>query len=236
MDILNTKSTKDKKPALILEILLLFFTFFFQSMLVTGESVDFSDGGFPEYMIFYIILSLPQIFLLLYIIQLRGDVPLKNFGITRPTLKDFARGMGYFFVLYIFFIALGWILTLFSPEQQEALTAEVNFNIQGLENVPLVIFFCLVTGYREELFFRSYLLVRLQQLKVSPMAAVMGSSLLFGALHLYEGVMGVLFTTVIGLYFALIFRKTRNLHAIAIAHALYNAFMLVATFYALQKG
>jgi membrane protease YdiL (CAAX protease family) len=46
--------------------------------------------------------------------------------------------------------------------------------------------------------------------------------MLFSAGHLYAGWVGVGFSAIVGLYFAVVFLRLRNLHTIAIAHGLYN--------------
>ena len=79
------------------------------------------------------------------------------------------------------------------------------------------------TGYAEELFFRSYLLRRLEEAGLKPAWAAAASSLLFGAAHASQGLIGIVSTILIGLWFAYRWRKGRNIHELAIGHGLYDA-------------
>ncbi len=92
--------------------------------------------------------------------------------------------------------------------------------------LPLALVFGLVAGYREELYFRAYLLGRFEQAGVPATIGVSASTALFALGHVYEGAFGVAFAAVLGLYFALVFRRTRSLHACAMAHGLLNAALL----------
>jgi membrane protease YdiL (CAAX protease family) len=88
--------------------------------------------------------------------------------------------------------------------------------------IPLMIGFCLVVGYREELLFRAYLIPRLGELGVKPVWAVVGTSLVFGLAHWNEGLLGMAGTAVIGALFGVIFAYRKDLHAVAWGHALYD--------------
>jgi hypothetical protein len=85
----------------------------------------------------------------------------------------------------------------------------------------------LVTGYREELFFRSYLIRRFEQLKIPVWGAVTISGFLFSIGHFYQGWAGFLVSFSIGLYFGALFVYRRNLHFLAAAHGLYNIAVLL---------
>jgi hypothetical protein len=88
--------------------------------------------------------------------------------------------------------------------------------------IPFLILSSIAVGYREEIFFRAYLITRLEQLGI-PQAAVIGTTvLLFSLGHLYEGVSGVLVAVVSGTFLALVYHRNRNVHQIALAHGLYN--------------
>ena len=92
--------------------------------------------------------------------------------------------------------------------------------------LPLAILFGITAGYREEFFFRSYLMGRLGEAGLPGWAGIALSTALFAAGHLYEGVLGLVTTAGIGLIFALVYLRTRNLHVVALSHGLYNTLSL----------
>ena len=49
-------------------------------------------------------------------------------------------------------------------EWSTALTSGYRWGLQGFVQLPLALLFCLTAGYREELFFRAYLIGRMQEL------------------------------------------------------------------------
>ena len=71
-----------------------------------------------------------------------------------------------------------------------------------------------------------------RQLALAPWLALILSCLLFAAGHLYQGLTGLIIALVQGVYFGMLFLKLGNLHALAIAHALYNLTVLILTLYA----
>jgi uncharacterized protein len=97
---------------------------------------------------------------------------------------------------------------------------------------PLFLASSLATGYAEELFFRSYLLRRLERAGMPFPWAAVASSLLFGGAHGAQGIVGIAATTLIGLWFAWRWRDGRNIHEIAIGHGLYDASVLAIALYA----
>lgn len=80
---------------------------------------------------------------------------------------------------------------------------------------PLSIF----VGIYEEIFFRGFIMGRLASITRSRTAAVILSSLLFGAVHFTQGWLGVFQTTCLGAVLALAAVKGRSLWAAILAHA-----------------
>lgn len=94
----------------------------------------------------------------------------------------------------------------------------------------------------EEYVFRGVVQGRLRQ-RFGPVSAVGGASLLFGSLHLtnYTGnvavvVAGALMIAVIGTVFGALYEHTGNLVVPALAHAIYNVFLLVVSHLALTAS
>ncbi len=221
----------------LIEPLLLFTVFFLPGYITQGRPVDPELFNNVDFNITYIISSLPQIALLLYIILLgRTESPtihpteitndatikLEQYNISSFTMSDLlkagvAAGGIYFLLLLVTFLG-----TAFLPDSSQALRNPVQWSVGNSRIIPLVFLTCLVTGYREELFFRSYIIKRGIMAGLSIPVSIFLSSLFFSIGHLYQGVLGFIGTFLIGLYFAVIFIKTKNLHIIAIAHGIFN--------------
>lgn len=75
-------------------------------------------------------------------------------------------------------------------------------------------------GAAEEIFVVGYLLIRLRQLGVPPAVALVGTALLRGSYHLYQGFGGGLGNSAMGLLFALWWMRTRRLWPLILAHTL----------------
>ena len=100
------------------------------------------------------------------------------------------------------------------------------WQFNNLSLIPLIFITCLATGYSEELFFRSYLLSEFN-LPGNQKQIIIGTSFIFAAGHVYQGLAGFLGTFAIGIFLASIFIRKRRLHSIAIAHGLYNFTVLM---------
>ena len=232
------------------EPVLLFLVFFFPGYLAQQNSFDGGLFNEPAFNIFYTITVLPQILLIIYILELKKGKSKTRYGLI-PLRKEH--------LLPIIFTFLGIFLVITPVALLGAAggTTGPGWRLDVPGVIPLVFITCMVTGYSEELFFRAYLLTELQpgpppeqqtwpltelpsepqpeqQLskKQFPMgrqevAAALGTSLLFGAGHWYQGPAGFLGTFAIGMFLCFIFFKYRNLHIIAIAHGLYNFTVLL---------
>jgi membrane protease YdiL (CAAX protease family) len=88
-------------------------------------------------------------------------------------------------------------------------------------NKPLIFFTIFTAAIIEELFFRAYLISRLEKILKSTVAAVIISSLLFGLAHIgFFNIAQVINTTMLGLGSAIYFARYRDVKALIIAHFL----------------
>lgn len=76
-------------------------------------------------------------------------------------------------------------------------------------------------GFGEEMAYRGYVLAMLAPL-LGPTGGVVASSLVFGALHAYQGLRGVLRTGLLGAMMAVAFLATGSLWPVVVAHALFD--------------
>jgi membrane protease YdiL (CAAX protease family) len=166
---------------------------------------------------------------MLYIISRNGKQALPEFGIIKIQLKDILFALLFAFGLFVIYYLL-LILINFLPENiKQVLHEGHRWKLENIKMIPLLIIFCLLTGYREELLFRAYLLTRCHQAGFPLPLALITSTFFFGLLHLYEGILGALFALLSGFYLSYIFVKKRNIHIIGLAHAFFNGTALLLT-------
>jgi uncharacterized protein len=214
----------DKKwlePFLLFSVLFL-PGFILQSSGMEGDLFDSVAFNFTT-----LVISLPHIGLILYMIwqKPRGA---SHFGLHALTLPRIGQGILAFLGVYILLIPLSILLSVLSGTSIEGLNP-VHWRVSNPLLLPLIFITCLTTGYREEIFFRSYLLTIFEDAGTPPWIAAILSSLLFSGGHLYQGVPGFLVALVLGLYFSWWYFRKRDLHTIALAHGFYNFFTLLLT-------
>lgn len=96
---------------------------------------------------------------------------------------------------------------------------------EKLEKVPAWVFpfAIIVAPFTEELLFRAALVARL---------GVIGSSLIFGALHIFYGsVMEVIGTIFVGIVLALVWKRSKSILPCVIIHFAFNLLTILAMFY-----
>jgi uncharacterized protein len=100
--------------------------------------------------------------------------------------------------------------------------------------IPVLLITAFANGWAEEVIVVAFLLTRLRQLRVNPVAAMLASSLLRGAYHLYQGFSAGLGNVVMGLVFAYVWRRTGRLWPLIIAHGIIDSVAYVG--YAFAAG
>ncbi|PQM44436.1 hypothetical protein C1Y40_05403 [Mycobacterium talmoniae] len=93
--------------------------------------------------------------------------------------------------------------------------------------VPMLVAAAFANGWAEEVIVVGYLLTRLRQLRVRPVLALLCSSLLRGAYHLYQGFGAGLGNLAMGLVFGYVWRRTGRLWPLVIAHGLIDTVAFV---------
>jgi len=90
--------------------------------------------------------------------------------------------------------------------------------------------FCLLSAWLEEGFFRSYLISKKDELKLSVPSVLFLSTALFSICHLYSFPFGFLNSIISGLILGILFIRFKSLYGITIAHGLYNltSYILIA--------
>lgn len=92
-------------------------------------------------------------------------------------------------------------------------------------------FYCIAAvGFVEELVFRGFVYNRIKKISQNEIAAVIGSSVLFGVFHLFGGnIVQMIMTAFIGFFLCLCRSKVKNcsLLSLIIAHGIYDALISV---------
>jgi CAAX protease family protein len=93
--------------------------------------------------------------------------------------------------------------------------------------IPVLLVTAFANGWAEEVIVVAFLLTRLRQLRVNPVAAVIASSLLRGVYHLYQGFGAGLGNLAMGLVFSYVWLRTGRLWPLIVAHGLIDAVAFV---------
>jgi membrane protease YdiL (CAAX protease family) len=215
-----------KASRILLEMLLFFLAFFLPGYLAqAGASA--AAALTTTAMLQVIVTSLPQFLLMAYVAGLSSPDHPGRWGLVpfrgRDALWTLALVAACFAVVALFAL----IIFSLPPAWSRTFTRGYRWGLQGYAQVPVALLFGLAAGYREEFFFRAYLLGRLGELGVPLALAGTASTILFCAGHLYEGPFGIAVAAVLGAILCITYIRRPNLHVVAIAHGLYNATVLV---------
>jgi membrane protease YdiL (CAAX protease family) len=164
--------------------------------------------------------NIPSLLLIWYLLIIQGKAKWRTL---RPHFDDLVSLLLGFPGL----LAIGFFLSVLSSTFT-ALPGLPPPVVEAPRSVPQWIIMpisCVSTGYLEESYFRYYLLNRFRGENKTALFGVILSVILFSFSHFYEGFWGVLNALFAGVLLALIFRRYRRLHGIALAHGLYNAFI-----------
>lgn len=212
----------------LLEALLLFAALYLVAFLPANPSAAGRSLGKPGFHLLLIVDLVPKALLVLYLMG-RSD-GLSAFGLALPRLADLPRGAataaGALVVVALPSIALSAL-----GAQNPLLSSASAPVVAAWKLVPLVLVSSLAVGYCEELFFRVYLIRRLEQSGLPRLWALAAASLVFGGAHGLQGVLGLCLGTILGLWFGWRWLQGRNYHAIALGHAIYDAAVILISLY-----
>jgi len=213
-----------RRSRVLAEIGLLFAAFFLPGYLAQGFSAG-PGTGTDLVMLQSIVAGLPQFLLMAYIAISIGPPPAR-WGFVRFQPRDALRTafllLGCFAVIAPFVV----LLTALPEDVTRSVARGYRWGIQRTAQIPLALLFGITAGYREEFYFRSFLLGRLEEIGVSIPLAVAVSTVLFSLGHIYEGLLAVAITGSLGVLLAAAWLRLRSLHVVAIAHGAYNAAVL----------
>ena len=130
-----------------------------------------------------------------------------------------------FLKLFISVIIVGSIILLFKVKVESVV---LNKALALFKNNYFLMFFtCVTAGITEELFFRGYLLPRLQLILKNTKLAIILSSLLFGLMHYgYGTLVQMIGPAVIGLVLAFQYQKYQSIKIVILCHFLWDLLLL----------
>ncbi|MAG14021.1 MAG: hypothetical protein CMN78_05440 [Spirochaetales bacterium] len=199
--------------------LILFLVIFLPGYLYQSAESAAQSLSTPSSLLLNLVIGIPQVFLLLFVMLANSQAA--AYGLSGLKL----RGIPRIFAILGGIVLLSAIASLLSRAlgtESLGFIGTIELDLRDLPNIILLALVCLTTGYKEELFFRSYMFVDLVAVGQKEYTAAAISALFFSIGHIYEGIASFLGTLVIGGFLAWCFTKTRNIHLLAIAHALYN--------------
>jgi len=209
---------------LILEPFLLFAAFYLPG-LFSGPQEDMFFHTLSFHFL-YALGTLPEAGLIIYLIYTRYPEGMEDMGIRKWDARDRKGIIPHTAILLGAVILVQIILqgaSLFLP-----FPPDTPFSKIPPRMIPFLGTTSLLTGLREELFFRAYLLTIWRPPFLTPQRALLASSLIFASGHLYLGWPGLVNSFVLGLVFGIIFLRSRSLWQTALIHALYDFIILVA--------
>jgi uncharacterized protein len=134
--------------------------------------------------------------------------------------RDIAIGIGFVFPLLIASGTLSFLLTRGLGWQQPKLPAV--YYPQNLSELAAMLMLCVTAGICEELIFRGYFQRQLLAFTQSSRRAFVGQAVLFGLAHAYQGPVGIVLATFLGLSFAWLAKERQSLRPGMVTHAVWD--------------
>ena len=182
--------------------------------------------GFPVLAIATILRDLSLVGLVLFFLWRNGEPP-SRIGLRRGRgAREVVIGIWLFPALLAALALLDSLLRLLGVSPPSIPLPELSATRNALHLI-LAILMVAVVAYAEEAIFRGYLMLRLQAVTGSPLAALLLSSVVFAVGHGYEGAAGVIAVGFMGLAFGAVYLRRGNLLAPMVMHFLNDLMVLV---------
>jgi CAAX protease family protein len=233
---------RTNKLAILLEIAVVFvplYILLFISNWLGGDDFLPLGGGLSLLGSPLVNLGLVVTIAIFWVVSKRRGSTWSDFGLARP--KSWGRtillGIGVTLGMIVAFTFLMPLITQAFPVPQ---VDNSRFDILhgNLPNLILnVVAAWFTAAFFEELVWRGYLMNRLVDLqgketKLAWVIALVGSAIIFGLAHTYQGLGGVIKITVLGLLFGASFLSVRrNLWPVIIAHALLDTIGFIQDYF-----
>lgn len=167
----------------------------------------------------------------LLMVYIGASGKLRDYGIARPRAGDLLRAA----LLLGIMVLISRIVVVFMSIANTTVDT-IGVTLPGIPGAPRAVIvvaaacFSLAVAYREELFYRIYVVHALQDRGSGDLAAILMSTVLFAGGHAYQGPAGIVSALLVGSALATAASKGFRLHALALAHAVYDFGVLLAAF------
>jgi uncharacterized protein len=207
------------------EILLFFAAFFLPGYAAQGF---FAPPGSASNLLMLqsVLTGVPQFLLMAWVVTARDRTPPSTWGLVIPRAQDVVRTLLLLAACFAAIMPFVILLVALPPDVSRSLGSGYRWGLQSAAQIPLAVLFGLTAGYREEFFFRAYLLGRLGELGIAVPGAVAVSTVVFCLGHVYEGPLAIGFTAALGVVLCAAWLRWKNLHVLAVAHGAYNTLIL----------
>jgi membrane protease YdiL (CAAX protease family) len=208
----------------------------FKIFLSSNENNFLSNYSFTLdfYSVLIMFIQVLQYGLPIIILMILTNDSFEEYGFNKVSLKDLLKsllrmlGLTLLFLI-IFGIIVGIIIGLLLYKEMNyeniftSLEKENNNTLMILLNlVPITLL-----AFIEELYFRSYLYKNLNKIIENKWICIITVNILFGIGHIYQGIIAMFGTFIIGLVLSIEFKKHNNIYTISIFHALRNVLAFV---------
>jgi CAAX protease family protein len=172
--------------------------------------------------IFQLFLSWSPVLVIGYLLA-RSREGWRGIGLTRFRPGDVGMGAVLWAASFVLVIVLAQLFQYFGQR-------EVDFLSEGLPlwfRVVQAVSIAVTAGVTEEIVVRGYAQTRLEQLRVSTATILVVPTLLWGVLHVYQGLGAAMTIFGLGLMYAWYYHRTRRLWPLILAHTLFDMTQLV---------
>lgn len=195
----------------------------------TSQLNEFPDSFKIVFEIFALLLQLTLVLILFVIVPFVWYKMVNKFSLSQMIaairLKKERIDMAFLYgvltaaVMLGIIIGIGIILTVLGFDLENAGNIQ---DIEQLFSIPAMLILITIQPVAEELFYRGFLLEKLEKISSAPIAIGV-TAVLFGLAHLTTGnLYPALLTGIAGAVLAVLVIKTKNLTAAIIAHVLFN--------------
>jgi uncharacterized protein len=144
-------------------------------------------------------------------------------GLTRFRTGDLLMGMVLWVASFVLVLVLAQLFQFFGTREVDFLPENLPLWFRSLQAVLIAV----TAGVTEEVVVRGYAQTRLEQLRASTALILLLPTILWAALHVYQGLGAALTIFGLGLMYAWYFQRTRRLWPLILAHVLFDMTQLV---------
>jgi CAAX protease family protein len=187
-------------------------------------SADAETGLVPSLVgvVFQLFLSWSPVLVIGFLLA-RSREGWRGIGLTRFRLGDLGMGTVLWVASYVLVVVLAMLFQYFGQREVDFLPPELPLWFRTVQAVLIAV----TAGFTEEVVARGYAQTRLEQLRAPTAVVILLPTLLWGSLHVYQGLGVALTISGLGLMYAWYYHRTRRLWPLILAHSLFDMTQLV---------